>query len=123
MSDFLAYAKPQSENMVYSNFQEEIEYVKNILIPYAKMRHVDIDCHSANSLNKKYDKNQIKQCLINLFKNGIESMKENGGTLYIDVIGQNHKVIITIRDSGIGMTKAEILQLGKPYYSTKKEAC
>lgn len=101
MSDFLAYAKPQSENMVYSNFQEEIEYVKNILIPYAK----------------------IKQCLINLFKNGIESMKENGGTLYIDVIGQNHKVIITIRDSGIGMTKAEILQLGKPYYSTKKEAC
>jgi two-component system sporulation sensor kinase B len=121
VSDFLAYAKPQSENMVYANLEEEVEYVKNILIPYANMCQVDIQCQVTNSLKIKYDKNQMKQCLINLLKNGIESMKENGGTLYLDIKEQNREVIITIRDSGIGMTKAEILLLGKPYYSTKKE--
>lgn len=31
VSDFLAFAKPQSENMVYSNFKNETEYVKNIM--------------------------------------------------------------------------------------------
>ncbi|MNN90667.1 Sporulation kinase E [compost metagenome] len=29
--------------------------------------------------------------------------------------------MITIRDTGIGMTKEEISRLGKPYYSTKEE--
>lgn len=121
VSDFLAYAKPQSENMVYSNFRNEIEYGKNVIIPYANMHKVDVQCTFHNTLYKKYDKNQVQQCFINLYKNGIEAMKETGGTLYIDVSEQKNKIMIKIRDTGVGMTKDEIAQLGKPYYSTKKE--
>ena len=121
VSDFLTFAKPQSENMVYSNFKEETEYVKNVIIPYANMHHVDIQFTFNNSLQKKYDKNQVQQCLINLYKNGIEAMKEKGGTLYIDVFEQRKQIMMKIRDTGVGMTKDEISQLGKPYYSTKKE--
>ena len=121
VSDFLAYGKPQSENMVYSNLKEEVVYVKNILTPYANMSHVKIDCQFTNTLNTKYDKNQMQQCLINLFKNAIEAMKDIGGILYIDVSDEDDNMVILIKDEGIGMTKDEILQLGKPYYSTKKE--
>ncbi len=121
VSDFLAFAKPQSENMVYSNLKEEVIYVKNILTPYAKMYQVEMMLHFENELNKKYDKNQMKQCLLNLFKNGIESMKKDGGTLYIRVTEQGGNIIITVKDQGVGMTENEISQLGKPYYSTKKE--
>lgn len=121
VSDFLAYGKPQLENMVYSNLKEEVVYVKNILTPYAKMSQVEIDCKFTNTLNTKYDKNQMQQCLINLFKNAIEAMKDMGGKLYIDVSEEEDNVVILIKDEGIGMTKDEILQLGKPYYSTKKE--
>jgi two-component system, sporulation sensor kinase B len=121
VSDFLAFAKPQSENMVYSNFKHETEYVQNIMIPYANMHQVDIRYTFANSLHKHYDKNQIRQCFINLYKNGIEAMKENGGTLFINVFEQRNKIMIQIKDTGTGMTKEEISQLGKPYYSTKKE--
>jgi two-component system, sporulation sensor kinase B len=121
VSDFLAFAKPQSENMVYSNFKHETEYVQNIMIPYANMHQVDIQYTFANSLQKHYDKNQICQCLINLYKNGIEAMKESGGTLFIDVFEKRNKIMIQIKDTGTGMTKEEVSQLGKPYYSTKKE--
>ncbi|WP_017379843.1 ATP-binding protein [Paenisporosarcina sp. TG-14] len=121
VSNFLAFAKPQSENMVSSNLKEEIEYVKNILFPYAKMNHVDIEFQFNNTLKKRYDKNQMQQSLINLLKNGIEAMKESGGILSIDVSEQNRSIIIIIKDNGIGMTEDEISQLGKPYYSTKKE--
>jgi two-component system sporulation sensor kinase B len=121
VSDFLAFAKPQSENMVYSNFREETEYVKNIIIPYANMHKVDVQFSFHNSLNTRYDKNQIQQCLINLVKNGIESMKEKGGILSLDVSGEDKNIIIKIKDTGIGMTREEISRLGKPYYSTKKE--
>ncbi|WP_071393364.1 sensor histidine kinase [Bacillus tuaregi] len=120
VSDFLAFSKPQSENMVLSNFKEEVEYTKNILLPYAHMHHVEIQLSFKNSLLKKYDKNQIQQCLINLCKNGIEAMKEIGGTLMIAVSGRKNQIIIAIKDNGIGMTEDEISWLGKPYYSTKK---
>jgi two-component system, sporulation sensor kinase B len=121
VSDFLAFAKPQSENMIYSNLKEETDYVKNIITPYANMHQVDIQYNFNNTLKVKYDKNQIQQCLINLYKNAIEAMKEDGGTLYIDVSEQKKGIVIKIKDSGVGMTREEILSLGRPYYSTKKE--
>ena len=121
VSDFLAYGKPQSENMVYSNLKEEVVYVKNILTPYAKMNLVKIDCRFNNTLRTKYDKNQMQQCLINLFKNGIEAMKDMGGILSIDISELDRNILIVIKDEGTGMMQDEVLQLGKPYYSTKKE--
>ncbi|WP_102347784.1 sensor histidine kinase [Bacillus sp. Marseille-P3661] len=121
VSDFLSLAKPQAENMVSTNLKEEIEYVNNIMIPYANIHQVDLQYNFNNTLTKRFDKNQIQQTLINLYKNGIESMKDKGGTLTINVSQQKNKIIIKITDTGIGMTKEEIMRIGKPYYSTKQE--
>ena len=121
VSDFLAFSKPQSNNMVYSNFETETEYAKNVLLPYAHMHKVEIQLTFDNSLHKDYDKNQIQQCLINLYKNGIEAMKETGGILSVDVSEQKRQILIKIKDSGVGMTSEEVSRLGKPYYSTKEK--
>lgn len=121
VSDFLAFAKPQSENMIYSNLKDETEYVINIMTPYANMYHVKIHYSFHNTLNIHYDKNQLLQCFINLFKNAIEAMKDKGGILYFDVLEQKKEILIKIRDTGVGMTKEEVLLLGRPYYSSKKE--
>ncbi|MED4205253.1 ATP-binding protein [Neobacillus mesonae] len=121
VSDFLAFSKPQSENMIYSNLKDEIEYVKNIITPFANMYQVHIQCKFQNSLNIYYDKNQIKQCFINLYKNAIEAMKETGGILFINVSEKKNEILIKIKDTGVGMTSEEVLQLRRPYYSTKTE--
>ncbi|MEI4771367.1 HAMP domain-containing sensor histidine kinase [Psychrobacillus sp. FJAT-51614] len=121
LSDYLAFSKPQSEHMVYSNLKEDMEYVQNVLSPFALYNKVEIVSTFSNSLKKEYDQNQIKQCFINLMKNGIEAMKGEGGTLYVDVTEQGNYIMINIKDCGVGMTKDEILHLGKPYYSNKKE--
>lgn len=121
VSDFLSYGKPQSENMVNSNLKEDMEYVLNILGPYANMNQVNFDFLFSNTLTKKYDQNQIQQSMINVIKNGIESMKETGGTLLITVTEEQRAIVIQIQDHGVGMTSDEILELGKPYYSTKTE--
>lgn len=122
VSDYLSFAKPQSDNMVYSNMEAESEYTKNIIIPFATMHKVEVQFSFNNSLNKSYDRNQIQQCLINLYKNGIEAMKDTeGGTLFIDIFEKKQNIMISIKDNGVGMTKDEISRLGKPYYSTKAE--
>ncbi|WP_227938123.1 ATP-binding protein [Alkalihalobacillus deserti] len=120
VSDFLSLAKPQAKNMVSSTLKDEFEYVNNIMIAYANIHHVDLQFTFKNNLITRYDKNQIQQCLINLYKNAIESMKEKGGTLSIDVSGEKKKIIIKIKDTGIGMSIEEVLRLGRPYYSTKE---
>lgn len=121
VSDFLAFSKPQSENMIYSNLKEETEYVKNIITPFANMHRVEIQYMFSNSINIYYDKNQMQQCLMNLYKNGIESMIENGGVLTINVTEHKNDITIKIKDTGVGMSKEEVFQLGRPYYSTKSE--
>ncbi|MFN7249685.1 MAG: ATP-binding protein [Anaerobacillus sp.] len=121
VSDFLALGKPQSQNMVHSNFKEEAEYVKNVITPYANLHEVTVNLSFSNTLSKKYDKNQVQQCLLNLYKNAIESMIDNGGTLNVDVTNHANSIIIKLEDNGNGMTKEQIRRLGKPYYSTKDE--
>lgn len=121
VSDFLAFAKPQSENMIFSNLEKETEYVKDIITPFANMHQVDIQYKFTNTLNIQYDKNQMQQCLMNLYKNGIESMMGHGGVLSINVSEHKNDIMIRIKDTGVGMAKEEVFQLGRPYYSTKNE--
>ncbi len=121
VSDFLTFSKPQSEHMVFSDFKNDVKYVENIMQPYAKMNQVEILVRLTNTLKTTYDENQMQQCLINLVKNGIESMQEHGGMLYVDVSEHKKNILIKIQDSGSGMTREGISQMGKPYYSTKQE--
>ncbi len=85
-----AFSKPQSVHMIASDFKDEIEYVENILHPYAAKNKVSIQVEFTNTLKKKYDENQIRQCFINLIKNSIEAMKEDGGIVSIE--SRNKKV-------------------------------
>ncbi|MFS0864023.1 ATP-binding protein [Fredinandcohnia sp. 179-A 10B2 NHS] len=121
VSNFLSLAKPQAENMVSSNLEEEFNYVNSIMTPYATIHQVTIDYFFSNKSVIRFDKNQLQQCLINLYKNGIESMQNKGGILSVEVESSKDSILIQIKDTGIGMTKDEISRIGKPYYSTKEE--
>ncbi|WP_244937246.1 ATP-binding protein, partial [Paenibacillus alginolyticus] len=62
---------------------------------------------------------QIKQVLINILKNGIESMP-NGGIIQIAIRNAtNQGVLIRIEDQGIGISGERLSQLGEPFYTTK----
>ncbi|MGO4886252.1 ATP-binding protein [Anaerobacillus sp. MEB173] len=121
VSDFLSLAKPQASNMVTSNLEEEFVYVNNVMVAYANIHQVDLQYTFNNDHLITYDKNQLRQCLINLYKNSIEAMKDNGGTLTVTVTSEKRAISIQIKDSGVGMTKEEVVRLGKPYYSTKDD--
>ena len=121
LNDYLAFTKPHSANMVFSDLKQEVDYVINIIMPFARLNNVEIDFQFSNTLKKRFDQNQMKQCLVNLMKNSIEAMSEQGGVLSVQVLEAGTHINIQIQDTGVGMTKTEINQLGKPYYSNKKE--
>lgn len=121
VTDFLSLAKPQAQNMVLSDLKEEIEYVRNIMLPFANMHSIKLKLFFHNTLKKRFDENQMKQCLINICKNGIEAMQEKEGTLFIEVVEEKGNIVIRIADEGKGMSPSQVADIGKPYYSTKKE--
>ena len=74
------------------------------------------------------NRDQIKQVLINITMNGIESMREKLSaspektplTLAISLNGDDTSSVISIRDQGMGMTEKAITRCMDPFFTTKK---
>lgn len=61
----------------------------------------------------------ISWVIENLIKNAVDAMKGDG-ELELCLYQKNKNIIIDVKDSGSGMTKAQIRKAFKPGYSTKK---
>jgi PAS domain S-box-containing protein len=64
------------------------------------------------------DEGQLWQAILNLVRNALEAMP-NGGTLVVSTARQGSRAILTVRDTGKGMTEQERQQVFKPFFSTK----
>ena len=66
------------------------------------------------------DKDRLKQMLLNLYLNAIQSM-EDSGRLHIRLSRDKSdgKVMITISDTGSGIKKEDLPDIFEPYFTTK----
>lgn len=121
INDYLALAKPQPETIERLNVGDEIRYVSQVLTSYANLNgaHVNVQCES--DLFIEGDRLKFRQGIINLAKNGIESMVPRGGTLVLSARKRKRQVILRISDDGADMTGEQIGRLGTPYFSTKEK--
>ncbi len=65
------------------------------------------------------DPDALKQCLVNLIKNGMEAMPD-GGTVTLDLSLDEGEVAVRVIDRGVGMTEQEQDRAFSPFYSTKE---
>jgi PAS domain S-box-containing protein len=66
-----------------------------------------------------FDPGQLRQVLINLFKNAQEAMPQ-GGKLLVAVERQQDRVRLTVRDTGQGIAPEHLDALFTPFFSTKE---
>jgi len=68
------------------------------------------------------DFNQLQQCVINLIFNAIDAMPE-GGTLTLagHYESASARVIISVKDTGSGISEADLPHIFEPFFTTKKE--
>lgn len=65
--------------------------------------------------------NEIRQMIINLYRNGLEAMEE-GQTLTIGTYVENDNcVMLAVQDQGSGIDSEIIEKIGTPFYTTKDE--
>lgn len=61
---------------------------------------------------------KFKQAFINIIKNSIEALQDNG-LIRVTAWEFGAHVMISVRDNGEGMNGSELARLGEPYYSNK----
>lgn len=119
IAGYLTFAKPSLEHLKPLEVSKEIDYIVQVLNPYATMSNIVIQVErEKDPLYIFGESKDLRQSLINIMKNGIESM-EPSGTLIIQVRKVKENAVIIIKDTGKGMTTEQIGKLGSPYYSTK----
>ena len=118
IQDYLTFAKPSLDAFEELNVKSELRQIINILQPLANQNSVEIITDFSVIGFIKGDGQKFRQCFVNVLKNAIESMP-NGGYLTITTEFSKNYVIISVKDTGIGMTVAQLERLGEPFYSTK----
>jgi two-component system, sporulation sensor kinase B len=119
ISDYLAYAKPATEDIGIILIDREIRSIIEMTKPLANMNSVKISEELVPGITRG-NIQHFKQCFLNLIKNSIEAMP-NGGELSLVTLVSKFDIIIEIGDNGVGMSKEQINRFGEPYYSTKEK--
>ena len=65
------------------------------------------------------DENEIKQCILNLVRNGLEAIK-NKGIVVIKTYNIEKDVILEVQDNGVGIPPEVLSKLGMPFVTTKE---
>ncbi|WP_318184016.1 ATP-binding protein [Metabacillus idriensis] len=119
IKDYLTFARPEAENNDPIDVHSELKNCLNVMSPLAQMENVQLIEHfCSDDILVLGDPLKLKQSLINLIKNGIESHSA-GGTLEVKTTKGLTHVKIIISDQGKGMSEEQVIRLGEPYFSTK----
>ncbi|UKS29233.1 ATP-binding protein [Paenibacillus sp. HWE-109] len=122
VSDFVVMAKPSTPERKAVNLQEFLKDTIRFMDSQAILKNTSITAIYDESLTMAWiDPAQIKQVLVNLIQNAIDSIDKNGFIQLSTKMGANNKMFqISIEDNGVGMTKEELAQIVNPFFSTKE---
>jgi signal transduction histidine kinase len=67
-----------------------------------------------------FDRSQIKQVFVNLIKNAMQAISNNG-VLTIRTKGEVEGIMVSIEDNGSGIPSERIGRIFEPYFTTKKK--
>jgi signal transduction histidine kinase len=122
VNDLMYLGKPRSIQFEKKNIEEIIAYTLSIMKQQAQIQGVDFKTIMEGSLPQiNCDGNQLKQVFINLVKNAIEAMP-NGGEIKINLKAtRENNLLISIHDEGCGIENLDEMNLGEPFFTTKKD--
>ncbi|WP_350019741.1 ATP-binding protein [Priestia flexa] len=120
-SEMLILGKKQHVAFEVTNLNEVLKQVLILMEAQANFNNISLIAHydSKRDLYVMSDPNQLKQVFINIIKNSIEAII-NQGEIIVTLAEEEGFAVIQFRDTGIGMSEERVEQVGTPFYSTKE---
>lgn len=119
VTEFLEFARPKETQRESLDLSVTVESSIKQLGPQMAKAGLQLQSHIKQGVFVLGDREKIHQVLLNLLLNSIEACR-SGDTISIELRrADEHLVILSISDTGKGMTAAELSQAFDPFYTTK----
>ncbi len=92
------------------------------LNPIFKSKNIVVEYDFDHEIYLEGDYKRLKQVLINVLKNSVEAIGDNG-LITIKLKKQNSKINIEIKDNGCGISKEDLDKIGSLFYTSKEKGC
>ncbi|MBW2276860.1 MAG: PAS domain-containing protein [Deltaproteobacteria bacterium] len=121
--DLVAYARPSGEEPTLVQLGELIERAMSFCEHLIGEHSADVTLDVAENVPPVYGiRGQLEQVFVNLLTNACHSLPEGGGSVAVaaNPTGDD-QVLITIEDSGHGISAEHVEHVFEPFFSTKDQ--
>lgn len=119
ISEFLSLARDKFIKLELKNLNSVVSNIFPLIKANATAQDINIEVQLDVIPDLLLDEKEIRQLLVNLVRNGLESMKP-GGCLTIQTSRDDQGVILSVKDQGHGIPQDILDKLGTPFLTTKE---
>jgi len=121
VSQFLKALRPARLNLSREDIKEVLEQVLGLVEEELKAGKIKVKrIYPRETVWGDFDRNMIKQVILNLVKNSAQAM-HRGGLIKIRVERQKSYIVISISDQGGGILADKLGDFSKVFFSGRKE--
>lgn len=120
ISEFISLAKNKVVNLHSRNLNSIIQALAPLLMVDALNGDKNIKFELTKLPNILLDENEIRQLILNLVRNGLEAMQDNG-SVTVKTWREKDQVMLSVVDEGCGIEQDMLEKLGTPFFSTKEK--
>jgi len=118
ITEFLSMGTIKTNNLEELNLNSIINDLYPLLHANVLNQNKEIKIETSKIPNLLLNRNEIRQLILNLYRNGLEAMGE-GKELTIRTYMEKEQVVLAIQDQGEGIKPEVLEKLGTPFFSTK----
>jgi two-component system NtrC family sensor kinase len=116
----LSFSKPEEETRRPIRINELIEGILLVMDKQMRESNIKIETFFDEQIPEVMaSTNQMRQVLLNMFKNAKEAMPK-GGTLTVQTRREDNKILIDIQDTGIGIPEGIRDKIFDAFFTTKQ---
>ena len=121
LRSMLSFSKPEEEKRRPVKMNELVEGILLMMEKQMKEANIKMETYFDGEIPEiMASTNQMRQVMLNLIKNAKEAMPK-GGTLTVRTSREDNKVLISIRDTGIGIPKEIRDKIFEAFFTTKQK--
>jgi signal transduction histidine kinase len=119
LTDLLQAARPHPPEVRASDLNTTVEHAVMLARQQVLSKPIKIDMAKDPSLpNVEHDSDQIHQVLLNLLINAVQAI-DGAGAVQVVIAAKKDKALISVTDSGRGISPEHLPFIFRPFYTTK----
>ncbi|HSI67261.1 MAG TPA: ATP-binding protein [Planococcus sp. (in: firmicutes)] len=121
ITEFLSVGNTRTSDMKMMSLNSILESISPLIKVDTSNQNKQIRIYTQEVPELLLNQNEIRQLILNLYRNGLEAMDE-GQILTIGTYPENGNcVVLAVQDQGSGIDPGIIEKIGTPFYTTKDE--